>query len=128
MANLATVGSHAVNGVAELHSELLKQTTLHDFYELYPERFFNVTNGVTPAHVAGGRQSGAVSADHQDHRRRMADRRKRTAQTGAAGRQMPAFREQWREVKHARKVTLAALVQQRTGQVINPATHVRCAW
>ena len=48
MANLATVGSHAVNGVAELHSELLKETVLRDFYELYPERFSNMTNGVTP--------------------------------------------------------------------------------
>jgi starch phosphorylase len=48
MANLACVGSFAINGVAELHSELLKQTTLHDFYALYPEKFTNVTNGVTP--------------------------------------------------------------------------------
>jgi glycogen phosphorylase len=48
MAHLACVGSHAINGVAELHSELLKQTTLHDFYEMYPEKFTNVTNGVTP--------------------------------------------------------------------------------
>ncbi|MEG3129354.1 glycogen/starch/alpha-glucan phosphorylase [Pantoea cypripedii] len=48
MANLATVGSHAVNGVAALHSELLKQTVLHDFAGLYPQRFLNVTNGVTP--------------------------------------------------------------------------------
>ncbi len=48
MAHLACVGSHAINGVAELHSELLKQTTLHDFYEMYPEKFKNVTNGVTP--------------------------------------------------------------------------------
>ena len=48
MANLATVGSHAVNGVAELHSELLKQTVLRDFAELWPEKFCNVTNGVTP--------------------------------------------------------------------------------
>ena len=48
MAYLATVGSHAVNGVAALHSELLKKTILHDFYELFPEKFFNVTNGVTP--------------------------------------------------------------------------------
>ena len=48
MAYLATVGSHAVNGVAALHSELLKKTILHDFYELMPEKFFNVTNGVTP--------------------------------------------------------------------------------
>ncbi|MFB2834799.1 glycogen/starch/alpha-glucan phosphorylase [Floridanema evergladense] len=48
MANLACVGSFAINGVAELHSELLKKTTLHDFYEMYPEKFTNVTNGVTP--------------------------------------------------------------------------------
>lgn len=48
MAYLACVGSHTINGVAALHSDLLKQTTLRDFYEMYPERFTNVTNGVTP--------------------------------------------------------------------------------
>ena len=48
MAHLATVGSHAINGVAQLHSELLKQTVLRDFAELWPEKFCNVTNGVTP--------------------------------------------------------------------------------
>lgn len=48
MANLACIGSHTINGVAELHSELLKQTVLRDFYEMYPEKFTNVTNGVTP--------------------------------------------------------------------------------
>jgi starch phosphorylase len=48
MAYLACVGSHTINGVAELHSDLLKKTTLHDFYEMYPEKFANVTNGVTP--------------------------------------------------------------------------------
>jgi starch phosphorylase len=48
MAYLATVGSHAVNGVAELHTQLLKGTTLHDFYELWPEKFLNITNGVAP--------------------------------------------------------------------------------
>ncbi|PZV19005.1 MAG: glycogen phosphorylase [Pseudanabaena sp.] len=48
MAYLACVGSHAINGVAELHSDLLKKTTLHDFCEMYPEKFTNVTNGVTP--------------------------------------------------------------------------------
>src|SRR5260370_13052857 len=48
MAYLATVGSHKVNGVAELHSQLLQETTLHDFFELWPEKFLNITNGVTP--------------------------------------------------------------------------------
>jgi starch phosphorylase len=48
MAHLACVGSHAINGVAELHTKLLKQDVLHDFAEMYPEKFVNVTNGVTP--------------------------------------------------------------------------------
>jgi starch phosphorylase len=48
MAHLAVVGSKAINGVAELHTELLEQTTLHDYYEAFPERFSNKTNGVTP--------------------------------------------------------------------------------
>jgi starch phosphorylase len=48
MAHLAVLGSHAVNGVAELHSELLKTEVLRDFWELTPEKFKNMTNGVTP--------------------------------------------------------------------------------
>ena len=48
MANLACVGSHAVNGVAALHTELLTSTVLRDFYEFFPEKFSNKTNGVTP--------------------------------------------------------------------------------
>ena len=47
MANLAIVGGHAVNGVAKLHTEILKKETLKDFYELYPEKFSNKTNGIT---------------------------------------------------------------------------------
>jgi glycogen phosphorylase len=48
MAHLAVVGSHSVNGVAKLHSELIKSHLLRDFHEMYPERFNNKTNGVTP--------------------------------------------------------------------------------
>ena len=48
MANLAIVGSHSTNGVAALHSELLKQRVVPDFVALFPERFNNKTNGVTP--------------------------------------------------------------------------------
>jgi starch phosphorylase len=48
MANLACVGSMAINGVASLHTQLLKNTVLKDFYDIWPEKFQNVTNGVTP--------------------------------------------------------------------------------
>jgi starch phosphorylase len=48
MANIAIVGSHSTNGVAAIHSELLRKTTVKDLAELYPERFSNKTNGVTP--------------------------------------------------------------------------------
>src|SRR5438552_5566374 len=48
MAHLATVGSHSVNGVAQLHTQLLKSSVLADFFQLFPERFNNKTNGVSP--------------------------------------------------------------------------------
>ena len=48
MANVAIVGSHSTNGVAAIHSELLKETTVKDLAEVFPERFNNKTNGVTP--------------------------------------------------------------------------------
>ncbi|ELR97061.1 glycogen/starch/alpha-glucan phosphorylase [Gloeocapsa sp. PCC 73106] len=48
MANLASVAAYRINGVAAMHTELLKSTVLHDFYEMYPSKFVNVTNGVTP--------------------------------------------------------------------------------
>ncbi|KRY28266.1 Glycogen phosphorylase, liver form, partial [Trichinella spiralis] len=48
MAHLCIVGSHAVNGVAAIHSEILKKSVFHDFYEMWPEKFQNKTNGITP--------------------------------------------------------------------------------
>ena len=48
MAHLASVGSHAINGLAELHSGLLKRVVMRDFHEYVPEKFTNVTNGLTP--------------------------------------------------------------------------------
>jgi starch phosphorylase len=65
MAHLAVIGTDAVNGVAELHSKLLAETTLRDFAELWPDRFHNVTNGVTPrrfVRLANPRLSSLISA------------------------------------------------------------------
>ena len=65
MAHLATVGSHSVNGVARLHTELVKHELLRDFYEMYPERFNNKTNGITPRRwllYANGALSGLLAS------------------------------------------------------------------
>ena len=48
MSNLAIVGCHTVNGVAELHTEILKKTIFYHFHKIYPKKFKNVTNGITP--------------------------------------------------------------------------------
>jgi glycogen phosphorylase len=48
MSNLAIIGSHTVNGVAALHTEILKKNIFHHFYKIYPKKFINVTNGITP--------------------------------------------------------------------------------
>ena len=86
MANLATVGSHAVNGVAALHTELLKKTVLRDFYELFPEKFFNITNGVTPRRWLALSNPELSHLISQQDRRRLDQARGRVAQIGAARR------------------------------------------
>ncbi|HET9789077.1 MAG TPA: glycogen/starch/alpha-glucan phosphorylase, partial [Pyrinomonadaceae bacterium] len=119
MAYLATVGSHAINGVAALHSELLKKTVLHDFYELYPERFHNVTNGVTPRRwmvLSNPRLARLITNRIGD------DWIRHTYQLGQLdGFYNDAeFQQQWREVKSENKRALAKLIKDRTGIVVDP--------
>ena len=84
MAYLACVGSQHINGVAQLHTELLKSDVLRDFYELWPEKFINVTNGVTPRRwIAVSNPEQTELIDQQDWR--WLDRRPRAApSTGRA--------------------------------------------
>jgi glycogen phosphorylase len=119
MAHLATVGSHAINGVAALHSELLKSSVLKDFYEMWPERFSNKTNGVTPRRFLAMSNPGL---------RELLDDTIGDGWLRDLGRLRgleayaddPAFRIQWREVKRSNKARLAEYVKSTAGVELNP--------
>ncbi|MEX6689485.1 glycogen/starch/alpha-glucan phosphorylase [Danxiaibacter flavus] len=120
MAHLATIGSHAVNGVSALHTELLKQDVLHDFYELQPDAFFNVTNGVTPRRwikLYNPRLASLISD-------RIGERWITHLETDLINLQSFAddlsFQQAWRDVKKQNKTDLAHLLKQRFGMNINP--------
>jgi glycogen phosphorylase len=118
MAHLATVGSHAINGVAALHSELLKSSVLKDFYEMWPERFSNKTNGVTPRRFLAMSNPGLRELlDDTIGEGWLTDLgRLRGLEAFADD---PAFRIQWREVKRVNKARLAEYVKSTAGVELN---------
>ncbi|WP_305045642.1 glycogen/starch/alpha-glucan phosphorylase, partial [Geoalkalibacter sp.] len=122
MANLACVGSHAVNGVAALHTDLLKKTVLCDFHDLFPEKFHNVTNGVTPRRWLALSNPGLtqlISSKLGDgwlsHLETELGRLEYLARD-------TTFQRQWRQVKQANKEALAQVIRERTGIEVNPAS------
>jgi starch phosphorylase len=120
MAHLAVVGSSAVNGVAELHSRLLAATTLHGFAELWPGRFHNVTNGVSPRRfirLANPRLSALITERIGDEGW-LSDLDRLAELEPAAD--DPDFRERWRRVKRLNRVDLAELVLATTGVAMDP--------
>jgi starch phosphorylase len=119
MANLAIVGSHAINGVAALHTELLKKTVVRDFYDFYPEKFYNVTNGVTPRRwmvLSNPRLSRLITSRIGDGWIRHTEDQLRQLEKFVSDEE---FREQWREVKRDNKRALAKLIKERTGIAVN---------
>ena len=119
MAHLATVGGHHVNGVARLHSDLLKQTVMHDFAELWPEKFCNVTNGVTPRRfvaVSNPPLTELITSRIGDGWLRDLDQLRQLEPLADDA----TFQQQWRDVKLAAKRSLTALIEQRTGVKVNP--------
>ncbi|EHL02949.1 UDP-Glycosyltransferase/glycogen phosphorylase [Glarea lozoyensis ATCC 20868] len=122
MAYLAIVGSHKVNGVAELHSDLIKTTIFKDFVRIFgPDKFTNVTNGITPRrwlHQANPRLSELIAS-----------------KTGGIGflkdltllnelenfADDKEFKKEWAEIKYANKVRLAKHIKTTTGVTVNPA-------
>ncbi|MFZ1883202.1 MAG: glycogen/starch/alpha-glucan phosphorylase, partial [Rhodoplanes sp.] len=119
MANLACVGSHAINGVADLHTELLKRQVLPDWVEMYPERFVNVTNGVTPRRF--------LVLSNPDLSRLITEKIGDAWPTDLdalrgleAFVQDPEFRQGWRDVKRNNKLRLSKIIKDRTGTVVDP--------
>ncbi|OZA28776.1 MAG: glycogen phosphorylase [Hydrogenophilales bacterium 17-64-11] len=121
MAWLAIVGSFSVNGVAALHSRLLQEGLFRDFVDLWPGKFNNKTNGVTPrrwvAHANPGMSaliSGQIGEDW------IADLSQLERLKPLAEASHGAFHAEWRAVKRANKERLAALVKARCGVEFNP--------
>jgi starch phosphorylase len=121
MANLACVGSFAINGVAALHTELMKKDVLHDFYEMYPEKFNNKTNGVTPRRfmvLSNPRlcrlitsKIGHTWVKHLDELHQL-----------EAYVDDPEFRAEFRQIKQAIKQDLAQYIKANYGLEVDPAS------
>ncbi len=120
MANLAIVGSHAVNGVSALHSRLVATRLVPDFHELWPERFHNKTNGVTPRRWLARANPGLAALVTErigpGWIRDLEALRGLEAHTGD-----PVFLERFRAVKSENKRRLAETVETCTGVRIDPA-------
>ncbi len=119
MAHLACVGSHAINGVAALHTKLLQQDVLHDFYQMYPSKFQNKTNGVTPRRfivLSNPALTDLVTQKiGESWIKNLGELQKLEAWADD-----PEFQQQWRQIKQANKQELAAYIQKQNGIIVDP--------
>ncbi|KAK4601769.1 hypothetical protein RGQ29_011054 [Quercus rubra] len=120
MANLCVVGGHAVNGVAEIHSEIVKDEVFNAFFKLWPEKFQNKTNGVTPRrwiHFCNPELSKIVtdwigSEDWVLSTEKLAELRKFTDNED--------LQTQWRAAKRNNKLKVVSFLKERTGYSVSP--------
>lgn len=119
MGQLAFVGSHSINGVSALHSELLKKTLFSDLDRLYPDRINNKTNGVTPRRWLLQCNPGLtkligerIGSEFQDDFSLLAELDKHADD--------PTFQDQFKAVKRANKVALAQVIKDRLGITVSP--------
>jgi starch phosphorylase len=125
MANLAIVGSHSTNGVAAIHSELLRTITVKDLAEMFPERFSNKTNGVTPRRwvlLANPALAHVITEAIGDGW---------VTDLSQLGRLKPladnkGFRDSFRKAKREAKSQFAAWLKSTTGQTVDPDTIFDC--
>lgn len=119
MANLAIVGSHAINGVSQLHSDLIKSALVPDFAQLWPERFSNKTNGVAPRRwILKANPGLSALLTRTVGEEWITDlERVRAIEKGAAD---PSFRDEFRQIKRRNKEKLAREVFNTTAVGIDP--------
>lgn len=119
MANLACVGCHAINGVAALHTELLKQNVLRDFYAMWPEKFSNKTNGVTQRRfllMNNPYLAQLITKTIGDSWiKNLADLKK--MEKYATDKK---FQQEWYKAKQINKIHLAKIIHEQTKIVVNP--------
>ena len=119
MAHLASCGSYAINGVAALHTQLLKADVLRDFAELWPEKFSNKTNGVTPRRwmvLSNPRLAKLITGQiGEGWIRDLYELRQLEPLADDAG-----FRADWHAIKRDNKSRLARIVRDRTGVIVDP--------
>jgi starch phosphorylase len=119
MAHLASAGSHAINGVAALHTDLLKQTVLSDFHSVSPEKFVNVTNGVTPRRwmaLSNPALTALITRHIGDHWIANLEDELARIEPFATDR---GFQEEWQDVKAANKRILTTLINERIGTLFD---------
>ena len=125
MANLAVVGSHSTNGVAEIHSKLLRETTLKDLAQIFPERFNNKTNGITPRRwlqlCNPGLSGLVVNAIGEGWIRDLSELSKLKAFTEDAG-----FCDDFRKAKQNAKREFCDWLHWSTGQSVDPESIFDC--
>nr|XP_010939216.1 alpha-1,4 glucan phosphorylase L isozyme, chloroplastic/amyloplastic isoform X1 [Elaeis guineensis] len=120
MANLCVVGGHAVNGVAEIHSEIVKEDVFNSFYKLWPEKFQNKTNGVTPRRWIKfcnpdlsniitkwiGTDDWVLNTEKLAELRKLADNED--------------LHLEWRAAKRSNKMKVVSFIKEKTGYVVSP--------
>jgi len=125
MANLAIVGSHSTNGVSAIHSELLRRITVKDLAEMFPDRFSNKTNGVTPRRwmlVANPELSQVITEAIGEHWvTDLSELRKLKPLAGDK-----AFRNSFRKAKRDAKSRFAGWLQATSGQTVDPDSIFDC--
>lgn len=122
MAHLASVGSHHINGVSALHTALLKKEVLHDFYTIAPEKFLNITNGVTPRRWMLQYNPGLSALLTEKLGENWVTHLETDLPKLAAFANDAAFQKRWMEIRHQNKRALVDQLIVTTGVLVNPDT------